>query len=197
MKRIIVLCLMTVLIFTSCDINLHKWGDELDQDENKLPKSEALAISELINVEDVVYVEYRVTYHLSSSFPWPYCTDNVDSFFDLLDGQNADIKFITDIEDTDDLFDEQFEKAWNSLRMDEDGNLRLADFVYYNLMDENGRWIATGTIYPNGAVGITVFDLNDPDANSEFYVTEAPLCIDLDALVQYINESMEAEKNNQ
>ena len=199
MKRLFVLCLVLVLSLTSCEINLPECGNNPDDDENKLPRSEAFAISQLINVEDVAYVEYRVDYWLSSSIPTPYLTDDVDSFFNLLDNENADAKFITDIEDTDDLFDEQFKAAWESLRMDEDGNLRLADYVQYTLMNENKKTIALGNIYPNGTVGITVLNLDslDPlDPESEFYVTEVPLGINLAALVQYVNESREAEEKN-
>jgi hypothetical protein len=185
MKKLLIICLALIVFLTSCDLSYFKdWGktpdtevggEQSNEEEKKLPQSEASTLSELINVEDVAYVEYSVTYQLDCSIPRPYCTDNVDSFFDILSDGSADMKFVTDIEGVHDLFDENFKNSWDVLATGE-------YYVIYYLLDNNNKAIASGTIYPDKQIGVTVHQ------TKVFYFSASPSNVNLDLFIESINE---------
>ena len=187
MKKLFIICLALMVFLTSCDLNFLIESDITPDAEGKeeklpeggeetLPKSEAVTLSEIINIDDIAYVEYVVTYWLDSAIPRPHLTDNVDSFLDILSDGNSDLHFITDIEEVYDLFDENFKNSWDVHRNGE-------YYVIYYLLDSNNKGIATGTIYPDKQIGLTVFE------TEVFYFSESPSNVDLDSFIESISEA--------
>ena len=140
-----------------------------------LPRSEAYTLSELVNVDDIAYVEFTVDYYLSSSVPRPYITDNVDSFLNLLQNdENSDLQFIADIEDVYDLCNKLLYESFDFSR---NGDC----YVIYYLLDCEKHTIAHGTIYCNNYINVFVSETDT------LYCSESPANIDLESLIDSIN----------
>ena len=188
MKKLFIVCLSLILLLTSCDIDyINDWinpqdTEEIEEkkkneeaEEPELPRSEAYTLSELVNVDDIAYVEFTVDYYLSSSIPRPYITDNVDSFLSLLQNdESSDLQFIADIEDVYDLCNKLLYESFDFSR---NGDC----YVIYYLLDCEKHTIAHGTIYCNNYINVFVSETDT------LYCSESPANIDLESLIDSIN----------
>ena len=188
MKKLFIVCLSLILLLTSCDIDyINDWinpqdTEEIEEkkkneeaEEPELPRSEAYTLSELVNVDDIAYVQFTVDYYLSSSIPRPYITDNVDSFLSLLQNdESSDLQFIADIEDVYDLCNKLLYESFDFSR---NGDC----YVIYYLLDCEKHTIAHGTIYCNNYINVFVSETDT------LYCSESPANIDLESLIDSIN----------
>lgn len=192
MKKLFILCLMLSLILTSCDlrdlIELEKTpeteanGDNAQNDEQenqpKLPCSDLVLLSNLIKRGDVAKIECVVTSFWDSTTGKHYYLSDVDEFLNLFLDANADLQFITDIPDVYDLFDEQIAILRESELSDD-------ELIYFDLLDCNDMVLATGTIYPNGMIGMYISNMKNS------YVSVSPLNTDIEDFINLFKENQQ------
>lgn len=194
MKKLLILCLMLSLLLTSCDLSfITKWGktpeteigdeegkEEVEEEkkeeekEPELPHSEMVALSELINRDDVVKIVCDITYFWDSSTGEHYRLTDVDEFLDLFLDANADLQFITDIPEVYDLYDQQYELVKKA-------KYEIEDCILFYFSDCNKEVVACGNIYANGL--IYLISAND------VYVSVSPMNTDTADLIDFLRES--------
>ena len=187
MKKLLIICLALIVFLTSCDLSYFKdWGKtpdtEVDGEESnkeekeeekepELPHSEMVALSDLINRDDVVKIVCDITYFWDDTIGEHYRLTEVDEFLYLFLDANADLQFITDIPEVYDLYDEQYEIVKES-------KFEIEDCILFYFSDCNKKVIAHGTIYANGLIDL-IFE-------NEVYVSVAPSNTDTADLIKFL-----------
>ena len=192
MKKLLIICLALIIFLTSCDLSYFKdWGktpdtevggeesNEEEKEEEKepeLPHSEMVALSDLVNRDDVVKIVCDITYFWDDTIGEHYRLTEVDEFLDLFLDANADLKFITDIPDVYDLYDQQYEIVKES-------KYEIEDYIIFYFFDCNGKVIACGDIYVNGLIYLYAAPA------TEFCVSVAPSNTSTADLISFLRES--------
>ena len=198
MKKLLIICLALIVFLTSCDLSYFKdWGktpdtevggeesNEEEKEEEKepeLPHSEMVALSDLINRDDVVYVEFQITFFMEGSILSRHTTDNVDGFLELFLNKNSDLQFVCDIEDVYDLYDEKMKVSFDLVKKNE-------YYVNYYLLDSDGHAIAGGVIYPDSTIGIIVYK----PAHLPHYISSEASNTDVNTFIDYLSTLIEGE----
>ena len=186
MKKLFIICLSFMLMLTSCDLDyITDWikapdTEDIDETENqenpKLPRSEAYTLSELVNKDDILYIEFQITFYLDSTqFANRHITYNIDGFFDLFFNKNSDLQFISNIDGVYDLYDEIKSASIDLLY---DGE----HYVNYTLFDTNGNFLADGTIYPDSMIEIYVFN-----SSPTYFISTEPSSTDVNTFIDYLS----------
>ena len=192
MKKLLIICLALIVFLTSCDLSYFKdWektpdtevgGEESNEEEKEeekepeLPHSEMVALSNLINRNGIESISCTVTSYWDSTMGERYRLSDVDEFLDLFLDANADLKFITDIPDVYDLYDQQYEIVKES-------EYEIEDYIIFYFFDCNGKVIACGDIYVNGLIYLYAAPA------TEFCVSVAPSNTDTADLMKLLRES--------
>ncbi len=135
-----------------------------------------VALSDLINRDDVVEISCAITYFWDDTIGENYRLTDVDEFLDLFLDANADLQFITDIPDVYDLYDQQYEIVKES-------EYEIEDYIIFYFFDCNGKVIACGDIYANGLIYLYVAPA------TEFCVSVAPSNTDTADLMKLLRGS--------
>ena len=191
MKKLLIICLALIIFLTSCDLSYFKdWektpdtevgGEESNEEEKEeekepeLPHSEMVALSDLINRDDVDMIVCDVTQYFITGIE-RYRLSDVDEFLDLFLDANADLQCITDVPEVYDLFDEQIKILRESERSND-------EFIYFDFFDCNNEMLITGTIYPNGMIGMYIKNVKNS------YVSIAPLNTNTADFINFLRES--------
>ena len=190
MKKLLIICLALIVFLTSCDLSYFKdWGktpdtevggeeskeeEKEEEKEPELPHSEMVALSDLINRDDVDIIVCDVTQYFITGIE-RYRLSDVDEFLDLFLDANADLQCITDVPDVYDLFDEQIKILRESERSND-------EFIYFDFFDCNNEMLITGTIYPNGMIGMYIKNVKNS------YVSIAPLNTNTADFINFLRE---------
>ena len=192
MKKLLIICLALIVFLTSCDLSYFKdWGktpdtevggeesNEEEKEEEKepeLPHSDMVALSDLINRDDIANISCIVTSFWDSTMGEHYRLSDVDEFLDLFLDANADLQCITDVPEVYDLFDEQYEVFRKS-------QISNDELIYFDFLDRNGEVIVGGTICANGLIALNHYSTN------ELYISVAPSNTSTADLISFLRES--------